>query len=50
MAVNPQKHPHVDYDGAMRLITFMTSPEGQKLIGEFTDKFGNILFTPLAGK
>jgi len=50
MAVNPQKHPHVDYDGAMRLITFMTSPEGQKLIGEFEDKFGNTLFTPLAGE
>jgi tungstate transport system substrate-binding protein len=50
MAVNPQKHPHVDYEGAMMLITFMTSPEGQKLIGEFTDKFGNKLFTPLAVK
>ena len=50
MAVNPQKHPHVNYDGAMELIMFMTSPEGQKLIGEFKDKFGNTLFTPLAGK
>ena len=49
MAVNPQKHAHVDYWGAMQLITFMTSPDGQKLIGEFTDKFGNKLFTPLAG-
>lgn len=50
MAVNPVRHPHVDYVGAMQLITFMTSPEGQKLIGEFKDKFGNTLFTPLAGK
>lgn len=50
MAVNPLKHPHVDYDGAMQLITFITSPKGQKLIGEFTDKFGNKLFTPLAGR
>ena len=50
MAVNPQRHSHVDYDGAMKLITFMTSPEGQKLIGEFTDKFGNKFFVPLAGK
>jgi len=50
MAVNPQRHSHVDYDGAMKLITFITSPEGQKLIGDFTDKFGNKLFTPLAGK
>jgi len=50
MAVNPAKQPHVDYEGAMKLITFMTSPEGQKLIGEFKDKYGNILFTPTAGK
>ena len=49
MAVNPHRHSHVDYDGAMKLIMFMTSPEGQKLIGEFTDKFGNKLFVPLAG-
>lgn len=48
MAVNPAKHPHVDYDGAMQFITFMTSPEGQKLIREFKDKFGNTLFVPLA--
>ena len=50
MAVNPQKHPHVYYEGAMRLITYITSPEGQKVIGEFKDKYGNKLFTPLAGK
>jgi tungstate transport system substrate-binding protein len=50
MAVNPQKHPHVNYEGAMELIAFMTSPEGQELIGGFKDKFGNVLFTPLAGK
>jgi len=48
MAVNPGKQPHVNYDGAMQLIDFMTSAEGQKLIGEFKDKFGNTLFTPLA--
>jgi tungstate transport system substrate-binding protein len=50
MAVNPEKQPHVNYDGAMKLIEFMTSAEGQKMIGDFTDKFGNKLFTPLAGK
>jgi len=50
MAVNPTRHPHVDHDGAMKLIEFMTSSEGQRLIGEFKDKFGNRLFTPLAGK
>lgn len=48
IAVNPARHPHVDYTGAMRLIGFMTSPEGQKLIGAFEDKLGNQLFEPLA--
>jgi len=50
IAVNPARQPHVNYDGAMRLIAFMTSPEGQKLIGDFKDKYGNTLFTPLAGE
>ena len=50
MAVNPEKQPHVNYEGAMKLINFMVSEEGQRLIEEFTDKFGNKLFTPLAGK
>ena len=50
MAVNPEIHPHVDYEGAMKLIDFMVSPEGQKMIGDFTDKFGNKLFVPLVGK
>ncbi|UCF32171.1 MAG: substrate-binding domain-containing protein [bacterium] len=50
MAVNPEKQPHVNYDGAMKLISFMASVEGQRMIGEFTDKFGNRLFTPLADK
>ena len=48
MAVNPEKQPHVKYEGAMKLIDFMVSEEGQKLIGEFTDKFGNKLFVPIA--
>ena len=47
MAVNPEKHPHVNYEGAMKLIEFMTSAEGQKMIGDFTDNLGNKLFTPL---
>ncbi len=50
MAVNPGIHPNVDYEGAMKLIDFMVSPEGQKMIGDFTDKFGNKLFFPLVGK
>jgi tungstate transport system substrate-binding protein len=48
IAVNPARQGHVNYIGAMRLIGFMTSPEGQKLIGEFRDKLGNQLFEPLA--
>ena len=48
MAVNPEKHPHVNYEGAMKLIDWIISEEGQGLIGEYRDKFGNKLFTPLA--
>ncbi len=48
IAVNPARHPHVKYSEAMQLIAFVTSPEGQKLIGEFRDNFGNLMFTPLA--
>jgi tungstate transport system substrate-binding protein len=48
IAVNPARQSHVNYRDAMRLIGFMTSPEGQRLIGAFTDKLGNRLFEPLA--
>ena len=47
IAVNPERYPHTNYDGAMKLIEFMTSPEGQRLIGAFRDRYGNQLFTPL---
>ena len=46
IAVNPEKQPHVNYKGAMKLIQWITSPEGQRLIGEFSDKLGNRLFEP----
>lgn len=48
IAVNPARHPPVNYIGAIQLIGFLTSPEGQKLIGDFKDKLGNQLFEPLA--
>ena len=48
MAVNPKKHPHVNYEEAMKFINWITSTEGQKLIGSFRDKFGNQLFIPNA--
>lgn len=48
IAVNPRKHPHVKYDLAMQYVTFLTSPKGQKLIGNFRVK-GKKLFHPSAG-
>ncbi|MGI4844382.1 MAG: substrate-binding domain-containing protein [Janthinobacterium lividum] len=35
IAVNPERHKHVNYKGAMQLIEWITSPEGQGLIGAF---------------
>ncbi|MEE8319632.1 MAG: substrate-binding domain-containing protein [bacterium] len=49
IAVNPERHPHVNYSGAVRLIEFLSSPEGQSLIGDFTDGSGNRMFEPLVG-
>lgn len=48
IAVNPLRQPHVNYQGATRLIRWITSAEGQKLIGDFRDQLGNRLFEPLA--
>ncbi len=47
IAVNPARHPHVNYMEAMLLIAWFTSPEGQKLIAEFK-KDGQALFVPSA--
>ncbi len=30
----------------MKFIDWITSPEGQKLIGSFKDNLGNVLFIP----
>jgi tungstate transport system substrate-binding protein len=35
IAVNPKKHKHVKYDLAMKLIDFVTGPQGQSLIAGF---------------
>lgn len=32
IAVNPKKHPHVKYDLALRLIDYVTGPDGLKII------------------
>ena len=35
IAVNPKKYPHVKYDLAMKLIDFVTGPDGQSLIAGY---------------
>jgi tungstate transport system substrate-binding protein len=47
IAVNPAKHPHVNYIYAMALIGWVTSVEGQKIIAEYK-RFGESLFYPMA--
>jgi tungstate transport system substrate-binding protein len=47
IAVNPVLHPHVKYMQAMLLIAWFTSPEGQRLIGDFKIG-GQSLFIPVA--
>ncbi len=49
MAVNPENHPHLNFQEALRFIKFLSSEEGQKLIGEFGVKeYGHPLFYPAA--
>lgn len=45
MAVSPQRHPHVNHEGAMALIRWLTSPEGQRRIGAYRRQ-GRQLFHP----
>jgi len=47
IAVNPAKHSHVNYVNAMALIGWLTSVEGQKIIGNYK-RFGELLFYPTA--
>jgi tungstate transport system substrate-binding protein len=49
MAVDPARIPTARYPEAMAFIAFLTSPRGQKLIGEFRGQAGRPLFEPLAG-
>ena len=47
MAVNPDKHPGVNYDMAMNFVKWITSVDEQKVIGSFgVDKYGQPLFYP----
>jgi tungstate transport system substrate-binding protein len=50
IAVNPFKIASARYAEAMEFIAFLTSPRGQKMIGEFKGKSGKTLFEPLAGR
>ena len=47
IAVNPARHPGVNYTGAMELIKWITSPEGQQAIAQFKVD-GEQLFFPSA--
>ena len=49
IAVNPQKHPDVNYMAAMQYIAWVTSVQGQKVIREYR-MGGQQLFTPDAVK
>ncbi|HTY25610.1 MAG TPA: substrate-binding domain-containing protein [Desulfomonilaceae bacterium] len=49
IAVNPKKHPKVQYDLAKKFIEYVTGPEGQKIIADFKVK-GKQLFFPDAEK
>ena len=47
IAVNPERHPSVNYVMAMALIGWVTSPAGQKIIAEYgKEKYGAPLFYP----
>jgi len=45
IAVNPERFPDLNYSGAQALMDWMTSPEGQKIIGDFRIE-GEPLFIP----
>ncbi len=45
IAVNPQKHPDVNYMAAMQYIAWVTSVQGQRVIRDYTVD-GQALFTP----
>lgn len=47
IAVNPARHPHANYMGAMAFIAWLTSPEGQAKIASYKMQ-GTVLFRPTA--
>ncbi len=47
IAVNPDKYPEANIQGAQSFINWLTSKQGQTMIGQFTIN-GEVLFTPTA--
>ena len=45
MAVNPEKHPHVQFTMAKRYMDFMTGAEGQRIIDNFKVNDQRLFFT-----
>lgn len=50
IAVNPKKHPHVNYDLAMQFVEFITGREGQRLIAGFKVHGDPVFFLYSKGK
>jgi tungstate transport system substrate-binding protein len=51
ITVNPEKWPDINLAGARAFADFITSPEGQRIIGEYgVEKYGQPLFFADAGK
>lgn len=51
ITVNPEKRPGINLEAAQAFADFITSPEGQALIGSFgVEEYGQPLFIPDAGK
>jgi len=46
IAVNPERHPHVNYAGATALIDWLASTQGQEMIARYSVE-GQVLFHPL---
>lgn len=49
MLINPEKYQSINYDAAEKLVLFLTSSDGQNLIGNYT-KNGLVLFNPVFEK
>ena len=45
IAVNPEKHPHVNYKLTMKFIEYLISEEGQKIISDYKINGEQLFFT-----